>query len=81
MWDGLNIGQFFCELNASYIIGYFDQGVRADWKFNWCWQGPFEAFSDGHQFEGYPDTSGFKPTTKNLLKLSVECELACKATA
>lgn len=25
MWDGLNIGQFFCELNTSYIIGYFDQ--------------------------------------------------------
>lgn len=25
MWQGLNIGQFFCELNTSYIIGYFDQ--------------------------------------------------------
>lgn len=25
MWRGLNIGQFFCELNTSYIIGYFDQ--------------------------------------------------------
>lgn len=29
MWDGLNIGQFFCELNTSYIIGYFDQAIRA----------------------------------------------------
>ena len=28
MWDGLNIGQFFCELNTSYIIGYFDQDLR-----------------------------------------------------
>ncbi|WP_321354644.1 hypothetical protein [Pseudomonas extremaustralis] len=25
MWQGLNIGQFFCELNTSYIISYFDQ--------------------------------------------------------
>lgn len=29
MWDGLNIGQFFCELNTSYIIGYFDQALRS----------------------------------------------------
>ncbi|QXI02484.1 hypothetical protein HV782_011015 [Pseudomonas monsensis] len=29
MWDGLNIGQFFCELNTSYIIGYFDQDLRS----------------------------------------------------
>ncbi|POA47111.1 hypothetical protein C1893_17070 [Pseudomonas sp. MPR-ANC1] len=27
MWDGLNIAQFFCELNTSYIIGYFDQKI------------------------------------------------------
>lgn len=27
MWDGLNIGQFFCELNTGYIIGYFDQAM------------------------------------------------------
>ncbi|MNL57639.1 hypothetical protein D3C87_1812160 [compost metagenome] len=25
MWDGLNIGQFFCKLSTGYIIGYFDQ--------------------------------------------------------
>lgn len=29
MWDGLSIGQFFCELNTSYIIGYFDQVMRS----------------------------------------------------
>lgn len=29
MWDGLNIGQFFCGLNTSYIIGYFDQAMRS----------------------------------------------------
>jgi hypothetical protein len=29
MWDGLSFGQFFCELNTSYIIGYFDQAMRS----------------------------------------------------
>lgn len=29
MWCGLNIGQFFCELNTSYIIGYFDQQMSS----------------------------------------------------
>ena len=29
MWDGLNIGQFFCELNTSYIIGYCDQAMKS----------------------------------------------------
>ena len=28
MWDGLSIGQFFCELNTSYIIGYFGQAMN-----------------------------------------------------
>lgn len=23
MWDGLSVGQFFCQLNDDYIIGYF----------------------------------------------------------
>lgn len=29
MWEGLSIGQFFCELNTSYIIGYFDQAMKS----------------------------------------------------
>lgn len=29
MWDGLNIGQFFCEVNTSYIIGYCDQSMKS----------------------------------------------------
>ena len=29
MWDGLSISQFFCELNTSYIIGYFDQAMKS----------------------------------------------------
>ena len=27
MWDGLTVGQFFAELNAQYIIGYFAPGL------------------------------------------------------
>lgn len=29
MWGGLSIGQFFCELNTGYIIGYFDQAMNS----------------------------------------------------
>ncbi|WP_426201088.1 hypothetical protein [Pseudomonas sp. TWP3-1] len=29
MWDGHTIAQSFCELNTSYIIGYFDQNIRS----------------------------------------------------
>lgn len=29
MWDGMTVSQFFRELNASYIIGYFDPQLRS----------------------------------------------------
>lgn len=29
MWDGLNVAQFFCELNEAYIIGYFDCSLNS----------------------------------------------------
>jgi hypothetical protein len=29
MWDGMTVGQFFRELTASYIIGYFDSQMRS----------------------------------------------------
>lgn len=29
MWEGLSVGQFFCQLNAAYIIGCFDQQMRS----------------------------------------------------
>ena len=29
MWDGMTVGQFFCELDAGYIIGYFDQQLSS----------------------------------------------------
>ena len=55
--------------------------VWADWKSNWFWHGPFEARPEGHQYEGYPDTGNFRPTTRNLLKLAADCELASNAKA
>lgn len=48
--------------------------VWDDWKQNWCWHGPFEAYPEGHKLEGYPNTDGFRVTTVNLLKLAAECE-------
>jgi len=29
MWEGLTVGQFFCKLNAAYIIGYFDRSLSS----------------------------------------------------
>ncbi|MDH4581428.1 hypothetical protein E8F20_06000 [Pseudomonas sp. BN415] len=29
MWDGHTVGSFFCQLDAGYIIGYFDQQMSA----------------------------------------------------
>jgi len=55
--------------------------VWADWKSSWPWHGPFDSFPEGHEFECYPDTGGFRSTTKNLLKLAAECEQTSKATA
>lgn len=40
----------------------------------WCWHGGFPAYPAGHKHGGYPDTTGFKPTTQNLLKLAAEAE-------
>lgn len=48
----------------------------ASWLQMWPWHGPFEEYPHGHQFAMYPNTEGFKPTTRNLLKLAAECEKA-----
>lgn len=53
--------------------------VWADWKSCWPWHGPFDSFPEGHEFECYPDTEGFKPTTRNLLRLAADCELTERA--
>ena len=55
--------------------------VWADWKMNWCWHGPFEEYPHDHKSAHYPNTEGFRPTTRNLLKLAADCELASRATA
>jgi hypothetical protein len=53
--------------------------VWADWNSCWAWHGLFKPFPEGHEFECYPDTGHFKPTTQNLLRLAAECELAERA--
>ena len=58
---------------------YWGEGQDAyttwqDWKMNWEWSGPFEPYPEGHQHQCYPNTEGFRPTTRNLLKLAAECE-------
>ncbi|PVZ56512.1 hypothetical protein C9422_18490 [Pseudomonas sp. B1(2018)] len=55
--------------------------VWADWKMNWAFHGPFEPYPHEHNLAYYPNTEGFQPTTRNLLKLAAECELASEATA
>lgn len=55
--------------------------VWADWKMNWCWHGPFEEYPHEHNLAHYPNTEGFRPTTRNLLKLAANCELASKTKA
>lgn len=40
------------------------------WTMNWFWIGPFELYPAGHELEHYPNTEGFRPTTRNLLRLA-----------
>ncbi|MCY1207152.1 hypothetical protein D3C76_788170 [compost metagenome] len=56
-------------------VDYWGEGeapytARDWWLVNWCWYGDFESYPDGHQFEGYPDTKGFRSTTINLFRLA-----------
>lgn len=48
--------------------------VWSDWDRMWAWHGPFEAYPLGHEHQHFPNTEGFKPTTRNLLKLAAQCE-------
>ena len=43
-------------------------------KSNWFWYGGFPPYGDGHEFQGYPDTGNFKPTSRNLLNLARGCK-------
>lgn len=62
-----------------YCIGggtdYWGEGQDAytvwdDFTRNWMWYGDFKQYPEGHRFQFMPDTTGFKPTTRNLLKLA-----------
>ena len=72
------------KITHCYHVGgeldYWGEGQDAFsvweyWLATWDWQGDFPNYPAGHEFEHYPDTSGFKPTTKNLINLAIECEL------
>ena len=39
----------------------------------------FQTYPQGHIHAMYPNTEGFRRTTRNLLKLAAQCELASKA--
>lgn len=39
-------------------------------RLNFHWIGNFPEFPEGHRFARYPNTEGFKPTTRNLIKLA-----------
>lgn len=49
--------------------------VWASWLDMWPWHGPFEAYPHDHEHAMFPNTEGFRPTTRNLLRLAAECEL------
>lgn len=66
-------------LSVGGGLDYWGEGQDAytcwaDWAMNWPWHGPFEAYPEGHQHQFFPNTEGFKPTTRNLLALAAECE-------
>lgn len=63
---------------------YFGDGMDAYtawewWRMNWEWHGDFKPYPEEHQHHGYPDVSGFRATTKNLLKLAVRAEQLAQA--
>lgn len=66
-------------VSGLYCVGggvdYWGEGCDAysclEWiSLNFYWVGDFNTYPKGHEFEGYPDISGFKPTTKNLIDLA-----------
>lgn len=67
-----------CVSNIWYVGGgldYWGEGQDAYtawqwWIDNFEWHGPFDSYPDGHEFEGFPDLTGFKQTTRSLLKLA-----------
>lgn len=44
--------------------------VWSCWRGCYRWVCDFKMHPAGHEFEGMPDIAGFRPTTKNLLRLA-----------
>lgn len=49
------------------------------WLTQWMWHGHFPTYPHGHRREYYPNTAGFRPTTRNLLRLAVEANAKAAA--
>lgn len=49
------------------------------WRGAWHWCDVFEPYPEGHKHECYPNTEGFQPTTRNLLRLAVEANAKAAA--
>lgn len=54
---------YFGERGESYSAWEY-------WRTWWAWIGGFEPYPEGHKYEYFPNTDGFKPTTRNLLLLA-----------
>lgn len=56
---------------------YWGEASEAYTAWQWfldsyMWQGHFEIHPEGHEFEDFPNTDGFKKTTVNLLRFAKE---------
>ncbi|MNH04501.1 hypothetical protein D3C81_515380 [compost metagenome] len=86
-WSELAYEQRTCVSHVLSVGGgtdYWGDGCEAytvwsDWRLNWAWHGPFEEHPIGHDLALFPNTEGFRATTRNLLKLAAKCELAAWA--
>lgn len=65
-------GGGYCDYLGDALEGY---SVWDWWATSWCWYGEFPTYPAGHEYEHFPDTTGFRPTTKNLIKLAVDVDL------
>lgn len=74
--QGTRVSNLYC-LGGG--VDYWGDGEDAyttweSWRMNWEWHGDFEPYPEGHQCAHYPNTTGFKPTTRNLLLLAKQAE-------
>lgn len=71
-----SVGGEYCSYSGDCNDTY---SAWDDWCRMWPWHGLFKDYPEGHEHEYFPNTEGFNPTTRNLLKLAAECELAERA--